>query len=264
MKTTLTPNPADDDAKRDAAPGYAAGSLPWLKVLVEAGLPADWRLTDAEGRTVQSIMLKDVSSPEPAKAEVVAAYIQAFFAGRERSKARRRLPVSIISWSSRLAVLAVMAPLLILRGWVRLPGHSPGWLTSAAVFLAGRKRSAVRDEWRSHLHGWPGRGLSRQEQVRAARGFLWSAARFRLQDAADMGWRPIDAVLGSRTLSNLFVGGPIVAMLVAIVYHDGRFGLVADDQDPAALGAFLYFVIKTGRWWRGVKPPEPKRRRVKE
>lgn len=39
-------------------------------------------------------------------------------------------------------------------------------------------------------------------------------------------------------------------MLVAIVHHDGRFGLVADIQDPAALGAFLYGVIRTGRWWR--------------
>jgi hypothetical protein len=53
-------------------------------------------------------------------------------------------------------------------------------------------------------------------------------------------------------------------MLVAIVRHDGRFGLVADIQDPAALGAFLYGVIRTGRWWRGVKPPEPKPRRAKE
>jgi len=76
--------------------------------------------------------------------------------------------------------------------------------------------------------------------------------------------RPADAVLGSRTLSNLFVWGPVIVMLVAIVHHDGRFGLVADDQDPVALGAFLYGVIRTGRWWRGVKPPEPKARRARE
>lgn len=36
---------------------------------------------------------------------------------------------------------------------------------------------------------------------------------------------------------------------MAIIRHDGRFGLVADDQDSVALGAFLYVVIKTGRWW---------------
>jgi hypothetical protein len=33
-------------------------------------------------------------------------------------------------------------------------------------------------------------------------------------------------------------------MLVAIVRHDGRFGLVADIQDPVALRVFLYGVIR--------------------
>jgi hypothetical protein len=53
-------------------------------------------------------------------------------------------------------------------------------------------------------------------------------------------------------------------VLFATVHHDGRFGLVADIQDPIALGAFLYGVIRTGRWWRGVRPSEPKARRAKE
>jgi hypothetical protein len=77
-----------------------------------------------------------------------------------------------------------------------------------------------------------------------------ACGRYRLEDAADLAWRPADAVLGSRLLSNLFVAGPVIVMLVAIVRHDGRFGLVADIQDPAALGAFLYGMIRTGRWWR--------------
>jgi len=141
---------------------------------------------------------------------------------------------------------------------------SPRSLTRAAVFLAGKKRSAMRDEWRSHLSGWPGQGLTSKQQIRAARGFLWAAVRYRLEDAADLAWRPADAVLGSRILSNLFVCGPVIAMLLAIVHHDGRFGLVADDQDPVAAGAFLYVVIKTGRWWRQIKLPEPKPRRAKE
>jgi hypothetical protein len=140
---------------------------------------------------------------------------------------------------------------------------SAGSLTWLAVLLAGHKRSAMADEWRAHLAGWPGAELSRRDQVRAARGFIWAAVRYRLEDAADLAWWPADAVLGSRLLSNLFVWGPVIVMLVAIVHHDGRFGLVADIQDPAALGAFLYGVIRTGRWWRGVKPPEPKARRAR-
>jgi hypothetical protein len=88
--------------------------------------------------------------------------------------------------------------------------------------------------------------------------------RYRLEDAAELAWRPADAVLGSRLLSNLFVWGPVIATLVAIVHHDGRFGLVADVQDPIALGAFLYIVIKAGRSWRQIKLPAPKPRRDRE
>lgn len=57
-------------------------------------------------------------------------------------------------------------------------------------------------------------------------------------------------MLRSRILSTLFVWGPVIVMLVAIDCHDGRFGLVADIQDPVALGIFLYGVIRTGRRWR--------------
>lgn len=146
---------------------------------------------------------------------------------------------------------------------VRRRAVSPRQLTDAAAFLAGRRHERLRDEWLTHLAGEFGRGLPRKDQFRAARGFLWAAVRLRLQDAAALAWRPVDAVLRSRTLSNLFVCGPVIVVLVAIVRHEGRFGLVADDQDPVALGAFLYVVIKTGRWWRGVKPPEPKARRAR-
>ena len=71
-------------------------------------------------------------------------------------------------------------------------------------------------------------------------------------------------MLGSRTLSSLSAGGPSVMMIFAIVRHDGRSGLVADIQDASELGAILCLVIRAGRWWRGVKPPEPKARRGRE
>ena len=71
-------------------------------------------------------------------------------------------------------------------------------------------------------------------------------------------------MLGLRTLSNLFAGSPSVVMLFAIVRHDGRSGFVADIQDASELGAILCLVIRTGRWWRGVKPPELKARRGRE
>ena len=128
--------------------------------------------------------------------------------------------------------------------------------------LAGRQRPALRAEWRAHLAGetaTTGYLAEGQAGSRVRRAPI----RYRLRTPPP-GMASSDAVLGSRTLSNMFVGGPVIVTLVAIVRHDGRFGLVADDQDPVALGAFLYVVIKTGRWWRGVKPPEPRARRARE
>ena len=143
-------------------------------------------------------------------------------------------------------------------------GLSVSGLTNLAARLAGSRRPVLQDEWRAHLSGESGYDPVTWPKFSQALGFLASAIRFRLADTAELAWRPADAVLGSRFLSNLFVWGPVIAVLVAITHHDGRFGLVADDQDPAALGAFLYGAIRTGRWWRGVKPPEPKARRARQ
>jgi hypothetical protein len=142
-----------------------------------------------------------------------------------------------------------------------LPASS---LIDLAVLLAGPGRPALRDEWHAHLAGESGHDPVTWPKARQALGFAAAAIQLRLADAADLAWRPADAVLGSRTLSNLFVGGPVILTLFAIVHHDGRFGLVTDIQDAGELGAFLYGAIRTGRWWRGVKPPEPKARRARE
>jgi hypothetical protein len=89
--------------------------------------------------------------------QVKASAVLAQRAGRvngvtqtDKSAARHR-PVSHHSWSAKLEPITVTMRLLYQRGWIRLPSLSPSWLTGAAVFLAGKKRSAVRDEWRSHL-----------------------------------------------------------------------------------------------------------------
>lgn len=137
-------------------------------------------------------------------------------------------------------------------------------MTDFAVWLAGRKRISVRDEWRSHLSGMKGSRLPRKAQALAVFGFLLAAIRYRLQDAADLAWRPVDAVLSSRFLSGLFVIGPVFVVLVAIVRRDGRFGLVADIQDYGTLGALLWGIIRGGRRWRQIKLPEPEPRRTKE
>jgi hypothetical protein len=141
---------------------------------------------------------------------------------------------------------------------------SPLRVTAVAVFLAGRKRGAEHDEWRSHLSELTRQGLSSRDQTPAALGFLWAALRLRLRDAAKLACGPVDALLRSRTLSNLLVLVPTLMAALYILRHLGTLGVLTSAEGISAIGGALYGLVRAGRWWRDVKPPEPKARRVKE
>jgi hypothetical protein len=141
---------------------------------------------------------------------------------------------------------------------------SPRSLTGMAVVLVGQKRSMIGVEWQGHLLGEPDRGLTQPEQIRAARGFVLAAVRYRLQDAADQAWRPVDAVLRSRALSNLFMLIPTVMAAMLILHHEGTLGVVASAESIVTIGGTLYALIRVGRWYRDVKPSDPKAKRAKE
>lgn len=78
--------------------------------------------------------------------------------------------------------------------------------------------------------------------------------RYRLQDAADLGWQAVDAVLRSRTKSNLFVWIPFLAAVLAVIHHDGQYGLITNAGNLLEWWGGLYAVIRVGRWYRLVKP----------
>ena len=164
---------------------------------------------------------------------------------RRRVRGYHRRPSPAARMYSRLGLI------------VRL-GHSPQSLTGAAVLIAGKKRSAMHDEWRSHLAGWTGRGLAREDQIRAARGFLWSAVRYRLSDAASLVGRGTDVMLRSRNMSNLTVWIPVFLAMLAIVRHNGLYGLITYDLNLIELGGGIYGAIRYGRRRRGVKPTKRK------
>jgi hypothetical protein len=140
---------------------------------------------------------------------------------------------------------------------------SPQRLAGVAVFIAGRKRAALGTEWCAHLSGETGAGLPQGRQLQAAAGFILAAVRYRLQDAADLAWRPVDVVLGSRELSNLVVLLATFGMSVVFLRSRGFYNLCVNFQNVAAVWAAAYGLIRVGRWWRGVKPPkhEPRRKR---
>lgn len=145
---------------------------------------------------------------------------------------------------------------------IRLPFRfscvQPLTLMALAVLIAGRMRAAlVREEWRSHLYGEPGCGpLTRRQQSRAAYGFIWAAICYRAQDAADLAWKPLDAVLASRGLSTMAVYIPSLVTAVLLAKQGGLYGLLDHITSVPAVGGAMYGLIRTGRWWRGVKPPK--------
>jgi hypothetical protein len=143
----------------------------------------------------------------------------------------------------------------------------PRWvsvcLVGLAALLAGSRGEALRGEWRAHLAGESGHDPVTWQKVKEALGFVSSAIQYRLADVADAAWTPIDTILRSRKLSNLVVFGPTALAAQFILRHLGTVGFLTSAESIAALGGALYALIRTGRWWRGVKMPEPKARRAK-
>jgi hypothetical protein len=54
---------------------------------------------------------------------------------------------------------------------------------------------------------------------------------------------------------------------VVVIYirsQYGTIGVITSAESVLAIGGGLYGLIRIGRWWRDVKPPEPKARRARE
>ncbi len=137
-------------------------------------------------------------------------------------------------------------------------------LTALAALLAGRKRPALRAEWRAHLAGESGHDQVTWRKVKEAGGFVASAIRCRCSDAADVAWAPADGVLKSRTLSNLFALIPAGLAALILFRHGGTIGLLGSAESVSAIYLMFYALVLAGRKYRNVKPPEPKARQVKE
>jgi hypothetical protein len=167
--------------------------------------------------------------------------------------------LSSAAWD--LVKLAVLRLMVLSERRERFAGDSARKIADLAAILAGRKRPGLREEWQAHLAGEAGHELPAWWKVAAALGFVAAAVRYRLMDAADILWIPTDAVLKSRPLSNLVVGMPTVTAAAILFRHAGTVGVVGSAESIAAVGGSLHALIRVGRWWRGVKPVDPKLRR---
>ena len=77
-------------------------------------------------------------------------------------------------------------------------------------------------------------------------------------------WALADAALKSRLFSNLVVLVPTWTAAYFVLRHEGTLGVLTSAESISAIGAALYGLVRVGRWWRDVKPPEPKARRAQE
>jgi hypothetical protein len=73
---------------------------------------------------------------------------------------------------------------------------------------------------------------------------------------AELVWSPVDAVLAARDLSNLVVIAATLATAILCARHGGLTAAIVDLPALAVVWGAAYGLIRLGRWWRGVRPPE--------
>ena len=124
-------------------------------------------------------------------------------------------------------------------------------LFGVAAFIAGSGRTALRSDWSAVLAELP-----RHEAIRKTTGMVIAALRLRASDVAEACWWPADRVLASRTMSNIVVAVPTAAVAWATFRHLGSVGVLNNTEAIAVIGAMFRGLVKLGRWWRDVAPPE--------
>lgn len=201
----------------------------------------------------------------------ICAYLLAMALGVGAMRAAPTLGIPINQGSQVVFVMLGLTASSLLEALIkallsprRLARVSARGLTRLAVTLAGGKRPALRAEWQAHLAGESGHDPVTWQKAKEALGFVASALRCRYTDVADAAWTPVDAILKSRKLSNLLVFGPTASAALYILRHLGTIGVLTSAEGISAIGGGLYGLVRVGRWWRNVKPPEPKARRARD
>jgi hypothetical protein len=138
----------------------------------------------------------------------------------------------------------------------RFAARSTKALTGLACALAGPRHAHLRDAWSADLYGDPQGGLlTAGHRLRLAAGFVVAAIRCRLDDATELAWRKADRLLGSRRDSVLALVTPAAVASVAVLSHEGIYGLVANAENLTAVGTISYLAVKGLRHYRQIETP---------
>jgi hypothetical protein len=137
-------------------------------------------------------------------------------------------------------------------------------LTRIAAVLAGRSGPVLLEESDAHLAGGSGHDPLSWAKAKEAAGFVVAGARYRGQEWADVAWKPVDAALRSRPLSNLVIAIPTIVVAFEVLTQKGTMTLLTTLGSIFGTSSFLTGMIKAGREYRGVKPPSPKAHQASE
>jgi hypothetical protein len=80
----------------------------------------------------------------------------------------------------------------------------------------------------------------------------------RFRHGVDLAWLPVDAVLAARDLSNLVAMAATLAVAILCVRDGGMSSLILNLPAVAVVWGAAYGLVRLGRWWRGVGPPDRK------
>jgi hypothetical protein len=80
--------------------------------------------------------------------------------------------------------------------------------------------------------------------------------RRHLRHGVELAWSPVDAVLAARDLSNLVVMAATLAVAIPCARDGSLIAVIMNLPSLAVVWGAVYGLIRLGRWWRGVRPPE--------
>jgi len=80
--------------------------------------------------------------------------------------------------------------------------------------------------------------------------------RRRFRRGVELAWSPVDAVLAARDLSNLVVMAATLVVAILCACDGGATAVIMNLPALAVVWGAAYGLIRLGRWWRGVRPPE--------
>lgn len=130
-------------------------------------------------------------------------------------------------------------------------------LARLAGVVAGHRRAHLPEAWAADDYDPETcELLPASRRLRLAAGDVVAALRCRLDDAAMLAWRPVDALLGSWHGSRAAMMMPLSVAVGLVLRHERFYGLIANAENLGAIAAASWAAIKALRKYRRIDTPK--------